>query len=822
MNKSLIIAEKPSVAKEIAEALGGFSQTADGFFERGDAIVSSGIGHLIEIFSSTAESTKAFEALPIIPDVFELRPITKTESQFRLLKKLMKRADVSVIVNACDAGREGELIFRLIYQAAGCQKTVKRMWLQSMTHGAIVEAYKDMKPGREFDGLDDAARCRGESDWLIGINGSRGISHLRMRQTQKYEMLSAGRVQTPTAAMIVDREHTIKNFVPVDYWEIHATIGVQAGTYVGKWTKVGQDDHESSEDGEADGADKGKRIFNREQAEAIVAKCRGVNPSSVTDTSKVTSSLAPKLFDLTTLQREANKKFKFSAKKTLDLAQSLYEKHKVLSYPRTDSNCLPEDYVATTGEIMGAFAGTLFQVHAQRVLGNGWIKQDKRIFDNSKISDHFAIIPTGVISNSLSEDESKIYDMVTKRFIAVFHPAAEYNVTKRVSVIAGETFETSGKVLLRQGWLEVYGIGLDAKESLCALVPGEQGTTQSVEAKAAKTTPPSRYTEATLLSAMESAGKLLVDDDELRDAMKERGLGTPATRAAIIEGLLSDKGGNGVKKEPMVVRDGKEQWLVPTPKCMNLIAFLNSSGISALTSPRMTGEWEHKLRLMEKGEYRRDVFMREIADMTRSIIDVIRKQAGQVQAAPEKVLQAPCPKCGGEIVSRARVFECKTQNCVKISREKAKREFTDSEIEQLLRDGEITTPLAGFVKTDNSGKFSAGLKLDLVGEHLITYVFPDRAQAASGAKGLGVACPRCGGAVKVMEGQYPSYSCEKGDFKLWKVVAGRPLSDSEAKTLIQTGSLSAVHGFKSSKSKNKFSAGLKLNGDKVDMVFEPR
>jgi len=818
MGKMLIVAEKPSVAREIAAALGGCSKVED-WIEGPSVVISSGIGHLVEIHAPEAEQTgRDLASLPVIPARFELRPIEKTKAQFNLLRKLMSRADVDQVVNACDAGREGELIFRLIYEHAGCRKPMQRMWLQSMTTDAIKDAYRTLRPGSEFDGLSDAAKCRSEADWLVGINGSRGVTRLRERQTQSYEAMSAGRVQTPTLAILVHREQEIKNFVPKDYWEVHATFAAQAGNYVGRWFSTVVSEAEGEEEAAA-----GSRFWDKSQAEAIVAKCRGVAPSSVKDDAKTTTSAPPKLFDLTSLQREANKRLKFSAKKTLDIAQSLYEKHKATTYPRTDATALPEDYVEKTKEVLGTFNGTPYAEHASRVLGNGWVRQEKRIFDNTKISDHFAIIPTGTRPGGLEDDEARIYDMVVRRFIAAFHPSAEYKLTTRITEVSGETFKSSGKVLVKPGWLEVYGqqVDDDKTPALCAVAPGEAVRTESVEAKAMQTKPPARYTEDTLLSAMEGAGKL-VDDDELRDAMKERGLGTPATRAAIIEGLLSDKGAQGRHKEPYAAREGKAQHLVPTQKGMGLIEFLDGNGIESLTSPKMTGEWEQKLRQVEKGQYRREQFMAEIAAMTRSIIDVIRRKAGETVAQQERLLAVPCPKCGGAVLSRQRTFECKDGCGFKFWREIAGRDLADAEAEQLFRDGEIKKPLEGFVSKAKK-HFAAGLKLNA--EHKAEFVFAERPAnggAGSFAPDLGVPCPKCGGTVRARGGDYPQYVCDKGDFKLWKVIAGRPLSDEEAAALIKKGEIPAVHGFISSKTKKKFGAGLRLSADKnkVDFVFE--
>ena len=817
MSKMLIIPEKPSVARDIAQALGGFTKGDGDWLERSDAIIASAVGHLVALDVPEAATTgKDLDTLPVIPAQFSLRVLDRTKAQFNLLARLMKRSDVTQIVNACDAGREGEFIFRLIYEAAQCRKPIQRMWLQSMTVDALRQAFDAMRPGAEFNGLSDAARCRGEADWLIGINGSRGITRLNERQTNAFEQMTAGRVQTPTLAIAVHRENEIRTFVPTDYWEVHATFAAQAGSYVGRWLSTRAEVGEG-EDPDAAGA----RIFDKAQALAIVGKCQSVAPSSVTDESKTTSSLAPRLFDLTTLQREANKRFKFSAKRTLDIAQSLYEKYKATTYPRTDATALPEDYIDTAKRVLGQLgADSRFGGHAKRVLDGGWVRADKRIFDNSKISDHFAIIPTESTPSGLDDDAAKIYDMIVRRFIAVFHPAARYNLTTRLSVVSGETFKSTGKVLVDPGWLVVYGKEAedDKTPALCAVQPGEPVQTRSVEAKGMQTKPPTRFTEATLLGAMEGAGKL-VDDDELRHAMSERGLGTPATRAATIEGLLADMDGQKRPKEPYLRREGKEQYLVPTAKGMGLVAFLEGNGVGALTSPRMTGEWEQKLRLMEEGKYDRRVFMDEIGAMTREMIAVIRRKADTIPAPVFAHLDAKCPKCGNHgVTAKVRTFECAATCGWGMRREIAKRDLTDAEALQLFQNGSIKS-LDGFTSAKNK-PFSAGLKFG--DEHRVEFVFEPREEAPLGAA-IGAACPNCGSNVHAKGGAYPELVCETGDFKLRREIAGKVLSDAEVRELLTNGTLGAVGGFVS-RAKKKFSAGLRLvdGNSKVEFVFEPR
>ena len=716
MSKILIIAEKPSVARDIASALGGFQKNCN-YLESETAIISNAIGHLVELHVPEAAINGA--SLPIIPaNGFSLRAVEKTKFQFALLKKLMVRTDISGVVNACDAGREGELIFRLIYELAGCRKPMTRLWIQSMQPDTIREAYRNMRPGADYANLANAARCRSEADWLIGINASRAISR------QKEQLMAAGRVQTPTLAILVHRLAEIKTFKPQDYFEVDGTFGVQAGTYMGKWQNSDPAAGEPAE-----------RITDKDVASKIIQKCTGKIPSSVTDEKKPSSRHSPRLFDLTALQREANVKFGLSAKDTLAAAQALYEKHKALTYPRTDSNSLPEDYVDKAGETIGAFnsptsiyAG-IYAVHAERILSNNWIKPNKKIFDNSKISDHFAIIPTGVMPNGLLENEAQIYDLVVRRFLSVFHPAAQYLETVRKTIVEHELFKSTGRVLKTPGWLAVYvqengeileqndgeeGASKDStkESSLCVYMPSEPVKPVSMEGKAQKTRPPKYLTEATLLAAMETAGKF-VDDEGLAAALKEKGIGTPATRANIIENLLSDKDSKSNPKEPYVVRSKKN--LIPTQKGVDLIELLEKNKIDALTSPATTGDWEQKLRMMETGKYTRNNFMTEIGQLTKSIVQAIAAQEVGNR------LTCVCPKCKDSLDAGQRTINCMTCGW-KLWRVIAQRPLSDLEAEVLLTQGAIG-PLAGFVS--KAGKqFSASLEMNH--ELKVNFVFAPR------------------------------------------------------------------------------------------------
>ena len=593
MSKALVIAEKPSVAQDIVRALtpvaGKFDKHED-HFENERYVVTSAVGHLVEIQAPEEFDVKrgkwSFAHLPVIPPHFDLKPVDKTKSRLNAVVKQARRKDVGTLINACDAGREGELIFRLIAQYAfdgkHAPKPVQRLWLQSMTPQAIRDGFEHLRSDAQMQGLADAARSRSEADWLVGINGTRAMTAFNSRDGGFF-LTTVGRVQTPTLAVVVEREEQIRKHVARDYWEVHATFLAEAGEYSGKWFDPAWKKDPQDADKRAD------RVWTLEQAQAIANAVRG-QACTVKEESKPSTQASPLLFDLTSLQREANGKFGFSAKTTLALAQSLYERHKALTYPRTDSRWLPEDYLGVarqTFEMLASGQQRHLAPFARQALSEGYVKPTKRIFDNSKVSDHFAIIPTLQEPGALSEAERKLYDLVVRRFMAVFFPSAEYQVTTRITTASHEGqsyhFQSNGKVLVRPGWLAIYGKEADAEmdkkedgesgKSLVPVKPGEMVRNEHVQPKHLQTRPPARYSEATLLGAMEGAGKW-IDDDELREAMQEKGLGTPATRAAIIEGLLTEK---------YLLREGRE--LIPTAKAFQLMTLLRGLQVEELCRP---------------------------------------------------------------------------------------------------------------------------------------------------------------------------------------------------------------------------------------------
>jgi DNA topoisomerase III len=813
MDKALIIAEKPSVAADIARALGGFKKQAD-YYESDQYVLSSAVGHLLELCVPDQYEVKrgkwTFAHLPVIPPHFDLQPIERNEARLKLLLKLVKRPDVIALINACDAGREGELIFRNIVQYAKSRQPIKRLWLQSMTPAAIREGFEHLREDAVMRPLADAAVCRSESDWLVGINGTRAMTAFNSK-TGGFHLTTVGRVQTPTLAILVEREERIKNFVSKDYWEIHGTFGAKAGEYPGRWF----DEKFAKKDGESDL--KPERVWDVKQAEAILDKCLG-KPGVVTEESKPTTQISPLLYDLTSLQREANGRFGFSAKTTLSLAQALYERHKVLTYPRTDSRALPEDYLDTVKKTLGMLGETNYATFADQILKNGWVRPNKRIFNNAKVSDHFAIIPTSLPPKHLNEMEAKLYDMVTKRFLAVFYPAAEFLVTTRITRVDGEPFKSEGKVLVNAGWLAVYGkeAQTDDTPTLAPVLPNETVKTIKIEVMANQTKPPARFTEATLLSAMEGAGKL-VEDEELREAMREKGLGTPATRAQIIEGLIYEK---------YVLRQARE--LQPTAKAFSLIALLRGLGIPELSSPELTGDWEFKLRSMARGQMKRPDFMQEIAEMTREIVAKAKRHESDTVPGDFGTLKVPCPKCGGEIHENYKKFQC--QKCpFSLWKIMAGRQLEIPEAEELIAKRQVG-PLQGF-RSKAGRPFTAVIKL--TPELKPEFDFGQDKTDANGAvaevdftgqEPLGK-CPQCGS--RVFESSM-HYVCEKATgnartctFRSGKVILQQPVERAQMQKLLQTGKTDLLQRFISKKGR-PFKAFLVVKDGGVGFEFEPR
>ncbi|MFI5443754.1 DNA topoisomerase III [Polaromonas sp. UC242_47] len=845
--KTLVIAEKPSVAQDIVRAItptAGKFEKHDEYFESEDWIVTSAVGHLVEIQAPEEFDVKrgkwSFANLPVIPPYFDLKPMDKTKTRLNAIVKLAKRKDVGALVNACDAGREGELIFRLIQQYAKSKHPVKRLWLQSMTPAAIREGFASLRSDEQMLPLADAARCRSEADWLVGINGTRAMTAFNSRDGGFF-LTTVGRVQTPTLSVVVEREEKIRKFVSRDYWEVHASFSAEAGDYPAKWfDPKWKKAAANAENAEPDAELKADRVWSEKEARAIAEAVRG-KTASVTEESKPTTQASGLLFDLTSLQREANGKFGFSAKTTLSIAQSLYERHKALTYPRTDSRALPEDYlpvVKQTFEMLADSGMKHLAPHAATALKGNYIKPTKRVFDNAKVSDHFAIIPTLQAPSGLSDAEQKLYDLVVRRFMAVFFPSAEYLVTTRISVAVGHSFKTEGKVLVKPGWLAIYGKeaedeNTDEKDSktLVPVKPGEMVLAETVDAKGLKTRPPARYSEATLLGAMEGAGKT-IDDDELREAMQEKGLGTPATRAATIEGLIAEK---------YILREGRE--LIPTAKAFQLMTLLRGLGVEELSRADLTGEWEYKLAQMELGKLSRETFMAEIAAMTENLVNKAKGYDKDTIPGDYATLQAPCPNCGGVIKENYRRYTCTGKSgddgCgFSFGKTPAGRTFEVAEVEQFLRDKRIG-PLDGF-RSKAGWPFTAEMVIKFDEEtknYKLEFDFGDDKNAETGEivdfgaqESLGP-CPKCGASV-FEHGK--NYVCEKSvptlaqptpscDFKTGQMILQQPVEHEQMVKLLTTGKTDLLDKFVSMRTRRPFKAMLAWDAEagKVNFEFAP-
>ena len=832
MGKTLIIAEKPSVMNDLSKALspklGKFKKVGEGrdiHYENDDAIITSAVGHLVELRMPMGPNGKKlpwnFGVLPAIPETFTLDPIEQSEAKLKKVLRLAKRKDVDNIVNACDAGREGELIFRYIMEIGEIQKPVKRLWMQSMTTGAIISAWENLRSDEEMRPLADAAKCRSESDWLVGLNATRAFTCFNSRHGG-FNITAAGRVQTPTLAILAAREKEIQAFTPEPYFEVHATMHVAAGEYLGKWIDPSYKKSEDKPHGKAE------RIWDQKQAESIVVRCQG-KQAEISEEKKSSTQIAPQLYDLTTLQREAP----FSAKGTLQIAQALYEKHKVLTYPRTDSRYLPEDYVQNVKDTMKQIANSDLDVakYAKAVLSGKneagpHLHQSKRIFNTKKVSDHFAIIPTGNIAK-LSDTEQKVYDMVVKRFIAVFYPHAEFEQTTRLSTIShgGEKdiFKTEGRVLTVPGWLEVYGrkIGVAAgKDELVSVKSGETAKADPVELVNEQTRPPARFTESTLLSAMEGAGKLLVNDEELREAMAERGLGTPATRAATIEGLIAQK---------YLLRDGRE--LHVSPSGLRLINLVQEMDIEGLYSPRMTGDWEYKLRQMEQGHLKRSEFMKEIIAYTEEIVAKAHGLAEVAKSQNFPDIEVEHPIHGKLVLKQTdATYESRDPEIpLKVKKYIAGRILSEDELRTLISKG-VVGPLQGF-KSKFNKPFDASLQLDA--KFKTSFLFEgddDKAPDLSDDMLIGSAKTPDGKEHKVFatdKAYYVPDIVTKKDphgVRIGRVILQREIPEDQALKLLSEGKTDLLQGFVSNRTKRKFDAHLTfdLATAKIGFDFPPR
>jgi DNA topoisomerase-3 len=721
MSKTLVIAEKPSVGRDLVRVLPGTFDKGEGYLEGSDHVVTWAVGHLVQL-ADPDEYDERFKKwrmadLPIVPDRFRLVVRDeRSKKQMNVVKRLLGRDDVETVVNACDAGREGELIFAYIYEKSGSRKPVERLWLNSMTTAAIKEAFSQLRPGDELATLEAAARSRSEADWIVGMNATRAAT-IRLRSSFD-GAVSLGRVQTPTLAILARREEEIRAFKPEPYWVVDAafdTVKDAPRKYEGRYH-----------------AGANPRIKTADEAAAIVAACDNQTGEITKLDKSERKERAPMLYDLTSLQRDANSRFGFSARRTLAAAQRLYEEHKALTYPRTNSRFITQDMIGEIKPIAELVGDQKeYGEAAKYVLGLDVLPLG-RVVNDAKVTDHHAIIPTRADRHpveKMNPDDRRIYDLVVRRFLAVFHPDAVFENTRVETTVAGHVFRTRGKLMLVPGWRGVYGEAADAEggsdedegreQQLPKLLHGEQAAVQEVSSEAKETKPPRRYTEGSLLAAMETAGKL-VDEEELREAMKDSGIGTPATRAAIIERLL---------QVGYIERDGRA--LVVTEKGLNVIRLL---GEHALTSPGLTGEWEHRLSKIETGEDSREAFMGDIVKFASDTVGELDTKLKDVRIPRANL--GPCPVCGRDIVENRKGYSCWSREdpgCgFVIWKSKAGKQLPVSVARELIKTGRTEKAVTGF--KGRSGKsFRARLALQQSDEGKWRVEF-DEPWAKEGAK----------------------------------------------------------------------------------------
>ncbi|HEV7943406.1 MAG TPA: DNA topoisomerase 3 [Solirubrobacteraceae bacterium] len=699
MSKTLVIAEKPSVGRDLARVLPGPFKKQEGYLEADEWVITWAVGHLVQLAEPEDYDAKykrwRMADLPIVPSTFKLEVRDeRSRKQMSVLSAQLKRADVESVVNACDAGREGELIFAYVFQMAKAAKPVQRLWLNSMTTAAMKDAFASLRPAEEYELLEQAARSRSEADWIVGMNATRAAT---IRLKSSFDgAVSLGRVQTPTLAIVVRREEEIKAFVPEPYWLVDATFAAQPLT---------DGDAERIYDGRYHAGSK-PRIATEEIAQEIVAACRGGSGTITKLERKEQRERAPMLYDLTSLQREANTRFGFSARRTLGAAQRLYEEHKALTYPRTNSRWLTKDMIGELKPTAALLGGQREYAKAAAYVTGLDLLPLARVVNDAKVTDHHAIIPTKAEHkvDRMDEDDKRIYDMVVRRFLAVFHPEAVFENTRvETTVAAGgadHVFRTRGKLLLEPGWRGVYGEtaagaapqrgqgesteedeGVD--QQLPKLNEGESAEVREIASVRKETKPPRRYSDASLLGAMETAGKL-VDDDELREAMKDSGIGTPATRAAIIERLIT---------VGYIERDGRS--LVATEKGCSVVRLLDSH---ALTSPEMTGNWEHRLGMIENGQDSREKFMKDIAGFAQETVGELDAKLKDVRIPRARL--GPCPVCGHDIVENRKGYSCwgrEDPGCgFVIWKDKAGKRLPVAVAKELIKTGYTERAVSGF------------------------------------------------------------------------------------------------------------------------------
>jgi len=749
----VIVAEKPSVARDIARVLGA-TLRARGALRGNGLVVTWCHGHMAELEDPAHYSEQwqrwAIATLPMLPERFAIRVRKDAHDQFAVVADWLNDRETVDVVNACDAGREGELIFRYVYELARCDKPVMRLWTSSLTDEAIRRAWASLRSSADFDRLGDAARSRAEADWLVGLNATRALT-CRARDVGGSGLLPVGRVQTPTLAMIVARDREIEAFVPEDFWQVRATFtgrgptGPEGGTWVATWFAPGDEAPEAREDGPRQ-VPTAERLPNEPLARAIAAAVDGQAGTVETADRRRTTEPPPLLYDLTSLQRRANQRYGLSASQTLAIAQALYEQHKLITYPRTDARYLTPAEVSLLPSVLAGLQPIgPYQPFVDALLAKGPPRPGKRVVNAAEVGDHHAIIPTGKTpsSSGLSTDEKRIFDLVARRLLAALDEDALFDVTRLVVAVPPAAhvpldevvarplrFRARGRVCRREGWRAVDPPGASREVDLPAVEPGDRADASEPEVKKGQTRPPRPHNDATLLRAMETAGRAL-DDESLMRALRGKGLGTPATRASILQ-TLQDRG--------FVRRAGRDLHATGAG-----CALIDAVCVDALKSAELTGDWEGQLSTMADGRGpSRSDFMdavrRYVTEVVQALVDGDPPAVDPAQVGPSL---GTCPACGAPVRKRGRVWSCDQGRACPfvVFGTMSQRSISERMVQQLLREGR-TRPVKGFKKKRDGSRFTAGLMWD-EGEQRVRFWFPDRAADAPGPR-VGQPCPECG------------------------------------------------------------------------------
>ncbi|MEC8416030.1 MAG: DNA topoisomerase, partial [Candidatus Thermoplasmatota archaeon] len=783
----VIIAEKPSVAEDLANVLGVGKKT-ETHWHSDDIIITWAIGHLLEL-KYMDDYDVAFknwrgtvDRLPFIPDNFQYKPKSgRGKKQLSAILKLVKDKSVSEIVNACDAAREGELIFRTIVQHAKTKTPTSRMWMQSMTYDAMLQAFENRQSGDDYQALSDAAYSRSQADWIIGMNGSRIAT--RLPQNRDRSANSLGRVQTATLAMVVDHELEVLSHVPVPYWQLNATFRAGDATWTARWERTGhKDDPERPEY-------KAHRIMDAAEKDSIETILSSDEAFQTEEQQRTRKEQPPLNFDLTTLQKRANSLWSWSAKRTLGVAQDLYDKFKLTTYPRTDSKHLPEDMhetVAKTLDQIGAQGD--YSEHVKRLQADG-LSNAKRNFNNAKVSDHYAIVPTGQTPpNNFGGDHAKLYDLITRNFLASWHPVAEWTVTKRITTKSGHQFLKEVEALATWGWRAVVPKKDKVPEGWGQLPSNPcDATLDSHEFSEEMSKPKNRLKEASLLQLMEHAGKH-IDDDELADAMKEKGLGTPATRADTIEKLLNRN----------YIRRSRNGTISAAPHGIRMIDVLRRIPVEWITSPELTGDMEASLLAVQRGEETMEAYMEKIIQQTKTMVDRIRDHDRNTLYLEEPSLGS-CPSCGGEVKENTLAYQCehnegRDKGCSFVFwKDTSGRWFDRITAARLIENGSLEN-LHGFYSQAGEG-YDTSVELTKTGK--VVSKGSGSGEATADDEVL-CPCPVCDqGSIRITT---TAYLCDNPDctFRgMQNIMCKRPITPEEAKPIFTDGKSTLLEDFTS-------------------------